>query len=102
MAAKKASRKAAKKGANESTPHPSRMGAPKPKDVDAYLARLDPAQRKALQVVRKRIHAAQPGLVEAISYGIPFFKLRCFLGMMSRASPCASPRTGPCRPRSCR
>ncbi len=51
------------------------MGAPKPKDVDEYLARLDPAQRKALQSLRRDIHAAQPGLTESISYGIPFFKL---------------------------
>ncbi|MEK6975038.1 MAG: DUF1801 domain-containing protein [Candidatus Thermoplasmatota archaeon] len=27
--------------------HPSRMGRPKPKDVDEYLARLDAGQRKA-------------------------------------------------------
>jgi uncharacterized protein YdhG (YjbR/CyaY superfamily) len=66
---------AAKKKASKESDHPSRMGAAKPKDVDSYLARLEPGQRKALQVVRQRIHAAQPGLTEAISYGIPFFKL---------------------------
>lgn len=51
------------------------MARAKPKDVDAYLARLDPGQRKALETVRRRIHAAQPGVTESISYGIPFFKL---------------------------
>lgn len=74
MVAKKIAAKAAKpKEASQG--HPSRMGAPKPKDTDEYLARLDADQRSALQTLRQRIHAAHPGLTEAISYGIPFFKL---------------------------
>jgi uncharacterized protein YdhG (YjbR/CyaY superfamily) len=56
-------------------PHPTRAGEPRPQDVDEYLARLDADQARALATVRKRIHAAHPGLTEAISYGVPVFRL---------------------------
>ena len=44
--------------------------------VAEYLRAVPPKQRAALQKVRKAIHAAAPGSVEAISYGIPAFKYR--------------------------
>jgi uncharacterized protein YdhG (YjbR/CyaY superfamily) len=43
----------------------------KSKDVDGYLARLSADKRAALQRLRKAIHAAAPGAVECVSYGIP-------------------------------
>ena len=45
-----------------------------PKTVDAYLKALDPAKRKALERLRKQIHAALPGAKECISYGMPGFR----------------------------
>ena len=43
--------------------------------VDDYLAKLPDAQRAALETLRGQIHAAAPEAVEAISYGLPTFKL---------------------------
>jgi uncharacterized protein YdhG (YjbR/CyaY superfamily) len=43
--------------------------------VEAYLAALKPDQRAALQKIRRAIHAAAPGAVECISYGIPAIRL---------------------------
>jgi uncharacterized protein YdhG (YjbR/CyaY superfamily) len=45
------------------------------KDVDAYLAALPAEQRAALEDVRRTIKAAAPEAAEAISYGIPGYKL---------------------------
>lgn len=42
--------------------------------VAEYLRAIPAKQRAALQKVRKAIHAAAPGSVEAISYGMPAFK----------------------------
>ena len=47
----------------------------KPRTVDDYLARLSPAQRAALQKLRKAVQAAAPKAVECISYRIPAFRL---------------------------
>jgi uncharacterized protein YdhG (YjbR/CyaY superfamily) len=44
-------------------------------DVDTFLARLPDDQRAALQSLRETIRAAVPDAVEAISYGVPAFKL---------------------------
>ena len=49
--------------------------APLAKDVDAWLARLAPEPRAALEKLRAQIHAAAPGAEEVISYGMPAFKL---------------------------
>lgn len=44
--------------------------------VGEYLRAVPAKQRAALQKVRKSIHAAAPGSVEAISYGIPAVRYR--------------------------
>lgn len=44
--------------------------------VTEYLRTVAARQRATLQKVRKAIHAAAPGSVEVISYGIPAFKYR--------------------------
>lgn len=44
--------------------------------VGEYLRAVPAKQRAALQKVRKVIHAAAPGSVEAISYGIPAVRHR--------------------------
>lgn len=43
--------------------------------VDAYLARLPPDQRELLQRLREQVGALAPEAEEAISYGMPTFKL---------------------------
>jgi uncharacterized protein YdhG (YjbR/CyaY superfamily) len=42
--------------------------------VAAYLRAVPPAERAALQKLRKTIKAAAPHATEEISYGIPMFK----------------------------
>ena len=46
----------------------------KPKTIDEYLARTKPEQRAVLEKLRKTIHAAAPGAVEYIGYGLAGFK----------------------------
>lgn len=43
--------------------------------IDAWLARLAPEPRAALEKLRGQIRAAAPGAEEVISYGQPAFKL---------------------------
>ncbi len=43
--------------------------------IDAYLAKLPQDQRAALERLRKQVVRLVPDAVEAISYGIPTFKL---------------------------
>jgi uncharacterized protein YdhG (YjbR/CyaY superfamily) len=45
------------------------------KDVEAYLARLPDVQRATLEKVRETIRSIVPEATEAISYGIPGFRL---------------------------
>jgi uncharacterized protein YdhG (YjbR/CyaY superfamily) len=47
----------------------------RPASVDDYLARVRPEHRRALVRLRSQIRAAAPGATEAISYGLPTFKL---------------------------
>jgi uncharacterized protein YdhG (YjbR/CyaY superfamily) len=42
-----------------------------PASVEAYLASLDPAQRRSVEALRAAILAAVPTATETISYGIP-------------------------------
>lgn len=50
-------------------------GDPVAKDVDQWLARLDPVRRAALDKLRAQILAAAPGAEESISYGQPTYSL---------------------------
>lgn len=50
-------------------------GAPVATSVDAWLARLEPAPRAALEKLRAQIKAAAPGVGETIAYGMPTFVL---------------------------
>jgi len=47
----------------------------KPKTVDEYLARVNDAQRAALEKLRRDIKAVAPAAKECISYGIPSYRL---------------------------
>jgi uncharacterized protein YdhG (YjbR/CyaY superfamily) len=47
-----------------------------PKAVDAYVARVPPPFREALQALRRTIKAAAPEAEEVISYGMPAFRQR--------------------------
>ena len=47
----------------------------KPRTHDEYLAAQPEPQRAALQALRATIRAAAPDAVEAISYGVPTFKV---------------------------
>lgn len=51
------------------------MMKPPAASVDDYLAKLPAEQRAALETLRGQIRAAAPEAVEAISYGLPTFKL---------------------------
>jgi uncharacterized protein YdhG (YjbR/CyaY superfamily) len=43
--------------------------------IDAYIAECPPEQQQILQQVRKTIQSAAPEATEAMSYGMPTFKL---------------------------
>lgn len=47
----------------------------KPATIDEYLAPLSSDKRAALEKLRRAIRAAAPGAEEAISYGVPAFRL---------------------------
>ncbi len=47
----------------------------KPMSVDEYLQGLPPEQRAALEILRKQIMEAAPGVVEGIGWGVPQFKV---------------------------
>ena len=47
---------------------------PKPKTIDEYLVTASVEQRVVLEKLRKAIHAAAPGAVEYIGYGLAGFK----------------------------
>jgi uncharacterized protein YdhG (YjbR/CyaY superfamily) len=65
--------------------------ATKPHTVDEYLAGLSPANRTALQKVRRAILAAAPEAEECISYGMPAFRLngKLIAGFKAAASHCS-------------
>ena len=46
----------------------------KPKTIDEYLMLVTAEQRRVLEKLRKTIHAAAPGAVEYIGYGLAGFK----------------------------
>lgn len=49
--------------------------AAKPKTLDSYLATVPPAQRAALEKLRKAIRAVVPTAEECFSYNLPAFRL---------------------------
>lgn len=51
------------------------MMKPPAASIDDYLAKLPPDQRAALEALRGQIRALVPDAEEAISYGLPTFKL---------------------------
>jgi uncharacterized protein YdhG (YjbR/CyaY superfamily) len=51
------------------------MMKPPTASIDAYLAKLPADQRAALELLRGQIRAVAPEATEAISYGLPTFKL---------------------------
>ena len=51
------------------------MTAPKPKDIDEYIAGFPPDTQKILEQIRATIKNVVPEAEEAISYGIPTFYL---------------------------
>ena len=63
----------------------------KPKTIDEYLEGVNPDQRAALEALRRTIHEAAPGAEEAISYGLPAFKLngKAVAGFGAMSNHCA-------------
>lgn len=53
----------------------AKMATGKMRDIDSYLATVNSAQRKALQLLRRTIQKAVPDAVEGISYNLPAFRL---------------------------
>ena len=45
-----------------------------PAIIDRYIADLEPAQQAALREVRETVIALDPGIEEALSYGMPAFR----------------------------
>ena len=56
--------------------------------IDTYLAKVEPAKRKALERIRALAKKAVPDAVETIGYGMPTLKYRgkAFLGFAARAN----------------
>ena len=65
--------------------------ATKAQTIDEYLAGISPANRAALQKVRRAVHAAAPGAEECISYGMPAFRLngKLIAGFKASANHCS-------------
>lgn len=61
------------------------------KTVAGFLAGLSPEKRKALEKLRKVIRTTVPAAEEAISYGIPSFRLngKFLVGLGAGAAHCA-------------
>jgi uncharacterized protein YdhG (YjbR/CyaY superfamily) len=59
--------------------------------IDEYLAGVPADKRAALERLRQQIHAAAPDATEAISYGMPAFKLdgRYFAGFSAAKGHCS-------------
>src|SRR5262245_6731089 len=75
------------------------MSKTKPTTIDEYLALAKPKQRAVLKKLRQAIHAAAPGAVEYLGYGLAGFKFNgrplVYLGAWENhcALYAASPRT---------
>lgn len=51
------------------------MNTDEPSTIDEYLAGQPPHSKDILESIRQAIHAAVPNATEAISYGIPTFRI---------------------------
>jgi uncharacterized protein YdhG (YjbR/CyaY superfamily) len=62
-----------------------------PATIDEYLAGVPDDKRAALERLREQIRAAAPDATEAISYGMPAFKLdgRYFVGFSATKEHCS-------------
>jgi uncharacterized protein YdhG (YjbR/CyaY superfamily) len=63
----------------------------KPKDIDAYLAKVDADKRALLEDLRKTIHSIVPEAEECISYAMPAFRVKggVFAGFLATAKGCS-------------
>ena len=59
----------------KATPKPKAKPAPKTKTIDDYMAPFPEEVRGRLQLIRMKVREMAPEAREAISYGIPTFKL---------------------------
>jgi uncharacterized protein YdhG (YjbR/CyaY superfamily) len=61
-----------------------------PEDVDRYLSVLPPAEREALERIRKIVRSIAPDVTERISYQIPVFRLnRDLVGYSAQKNYCS-------------
>lgn len=62
-----------------------------PRTVDEHLAGLCEENRRALEKVRRAVHAAAPKAEESISYGMPAFRLngKLIAGFKAAANHCS-------------
>jgi uncharacterized protein YdhG (YjbR/CyaY superfamily) len=67
--------KSAKSTKGAATPKPKAKAAPKTKTIDDYMAPFPEEVRGRLQLIRMKVREMAPEAKEAISYGIPTFKL---------------------------
>ena len=67
------------------------MTPTKIREIDGYLAHLPENRRAALERLRAQIHALAPDATEAMSYGMPAFRLgnRYFLGFGATKTHCS-------------
>ena len=65
----------AKSTKGAATPKPKAKPAPKTKTIDDYMAPFPEEVRGRLQLIRMKVREMAPDAKEAISYGIPTFKL---------------------------
>jgi uncharacterized protein YdhG (YjbR/CyaY superfamily) len=65
--------------------------ATKPRTIDEYLAGLSEENRRALEKVRRAVHAAALKAEESISYGMPAFRLngKLIAGFKAAANHCS-------------
>jgi uncharacterized protein YdhG (YjbR/CyaY superfamily) len=62
-----------------------------PRTIDEYLGSVSPAQREALETMRRAIRALAPKAEECISYGVAAFRLdgKVLVGLGATAKHCA-------------
>lgn len=67
------------------------MSPGKPKNIDSYLASVEPGSRAALQLLRTTIHRHLPTAEECISYAIPAFRVagQIVAGFSARKQGCS-------------